>query len=147
LIDSEVTLPADEAAGFSLPGIQAPMSSRDMTNAPDHLYNFYLTYDVPRSGTQIGIFYTMQGDTLVAGAGQSLGNFVPNVYALGYDTLNVSIGQKIGKYFKLQFQAENLTDPQIQEVYRSKYIGDDVTKTSYTKGIDYSISLGAHFSL
>lgn len=147
LIDSEVTLPDDEAAGFNLPGIQAPMSSRDMTNAPDHLYNFYLTYDLPSTGTQVGLFYTMQGDTLVAGAGQSLGNFVPNVYALGYDTLNLSIAQGLGKYIKLQFQATNLTDPQIQEVYRSKYIGDDVTKTSYTKGIDYSISLAAHFSL
>jgi hypothetical protein len=82
----------------------------------------------------------------VAGAGQSLGNFVPSVYAEDYDTLNLSVTQELGAHFRLQFQAKNLTNPEIEEVYRSDYIPDDVTKTSYTKGIDYSISLGAQFS-
>jgi hypothetical protein len=40
-----------------------------MTNAPEHLYNVFLTYDVRATGTQLGLFYTVQGDTLVAGAG------------------------------------------------------------------------------
>jgi TonB-dependent receptor len=145
-IDSSVTLPADEAAGFDEPQILAPMSSRDMTNAPEHLYNLFLTYDVERTGTQVGLFYTVQGDTLVAGAGEAGGNFVPNVYALEYDSLNLSLAQKLGRFFKLQFQAKNLTNPEIEEVYRSRYIGDDVLKTSYTKGIEYSIGLSADFS-
>jgi hypothetical protein len=88
----------------------------------------------------------VQGDTLVAGATESGGNFVPSVYATQYDTLNLSLVQKLGSYLTLQLQAKNLTNPEIQEVYRSKYIGDDVTKTSYTKGIEYSLSLGARFS-
>ena len=67
LIDSEVILPADEAATFENPGILAPMPSRDMTNAPEHLYNLFLTYDVPVSGTQLGLFYTITGDTLLQG--------------------------------------------------------------------------------
>lgn len=145
LINSEVTLPDDEAAGFDLPNILAPMTTRDMTNAPEFLYNLYLTYDLEFTGTQFALFYTVRGDTLVAGAGQSNGNFVPNVYELEYGTLNLTISQRIGKYVKLDFQAKNLTNPTIEEVYRSKYIGDDVTKTSYTKGIDYSIGLSAEF--
>jgi TonB-dependent receptor len=145
-IDSQVTLPDDEAAGFSAPAIQAPMSTRDMTGAPDHLYNLFITFDQHETGTQLALFYTVQGDTLVAGATESGGNFVPSVYATQYDTLNLSMVQKLGSYLTLQLQAKNLTNPEIQEVYRSKYIGDDVTKTSYTKGIEYSLSLGAKFS-
>jgi len=146
-IDSQVTLPADEAAGFAAPNINAPITTRDMTNAPEHLYNFYSTYDLPSTETQVALFYTVQGDTLVEGATQSHGNFVPSVYAREYDTLNLSISQGFGKYVKLQLQAKNLTNPRIEEVYRSPYIGDDVTKTSYTKGIEYSLGLTVSFAL
>ena len=140
-IDAKVTLPESEAAAFSAPGIQAPMASRDMTNAPDHLYNFFLTYDFESARTQVGLFYTVQGDTLVAGAGQSLGNFVPSLYGKEYDTLNLTLSHALGKHLKLTFQAKNLTNPAIEEVYRSDFIGADVTKTSYTKGIEYSLAL------
>lgn len=146
-IDSEVTLPADEAAAFDAPGIEAPMASRDMSHAPDHLYNLFVTYDSPPTGTQIALFYTVQGDTLVAGAGQANGHFVPNVYEKEYGTLNLTLSQKLGRIFTLQIQAKNLTNPEIEEVYRSEYIGPDVTKTSYTKGIEFSIGIGASFSL
>ncbi|MBL8860492.1 MAG: TonB-dependent receptor [Planctomycetes bacterium] len=146
LIDSQVTLPDDEAAMFSLPGVEAPMSTRDMTNAPEFLLNLYGTYDIESTGTQLSLFYTIQGDTLVAGAGVDDGNFVPNVYAQDYDTLNFSVRQKLGRFFRLDVAIKNLTNPEIQEVYRSEYIGDDVLKTSYTKGIEYSIALGASFT-
>lgn len=145
-IDSEVTLPADEAAAFEDPAIAAPMHTRDMTNAPEHLYNLYLTYDLPDSGLQLGLFYTVQGDTLVAGAGESDGNFVPSVYAREYDTLNFSASQQIGRFLKLQFQAKNLTNPEIEEVYRADTIDGDALKSSYTKGVDYSLGLSATFS-
>ena len=141
-IHSEVTLPADEAAGFRAPGILAPMDSRDMTNAPEHLYNLFLTYDLDATGTRFSLFYTIQGDTLVAGAGQSAGNLVPNVYTLEYGTLNASVTQPINRWVNLQLQAKNLTDPDIQQVYRSPYIGGDVLKTAYSQGIDYSIAIG-----
>jgi outer membrane receptor protein involved in Fe transport len=146
LINSEVTLPDDEAAGFESPAIMAPMPTRDMTNAPEHLYNLYMLYDLEVTGTQFAIFYTVKGDTLVVGAGQSNGNFVPNVYAREYGTLNLSVSQKFGKHFTLVFQAKNLTNPEIEEVYRSPFIGNDVLRTSYTKGIDLSIGLSAEFT-
>jgi TonB-dependent receptor len=141
IIQSEVTLPPDEAAIFSAPNIQAPMTTRDMTGAPEFLYNLFMTYDLAATGTQVAVFYTVRGDTLVAGAGQSQGNFVPSVYETEYGTLNLTVTQKLGKYLKLRFQAKNLTNPKITEVYRSRYIGDDVLKTAYRKGIDYSVGL------
>ncbi len=145
LIDSEVTLPADEAAGFDAPNIRAPMQSRDMTNAPEHLYNLYLTYDIAATRTQFAVFYTVQGDTLIAGATQSKGNFVPNVYAREYETLNFSLTQALSDNVELGFQIKNLTNPEIETVYRSVYIGDDVLKTSYTKGIEYTFGISGEF--
>lgn len=144
-IDSRVTIPEDERAMFELPNILAPMKTRDATNAPDHLYNLFLTYDLPSTGTQAGLFYTVVGDTLVAGAGQADGNFVPSVYAKQYDTLNLTFSQRIGRFFSIKLQAKNLTNPQIEEVYRSKYTGGDLTKTSYTKGIDFTIGFSLDF--
>ena len=145
-IDSEVRLPQEESHNFETNGFDA-ISSRDMTNAPDHLYNLFLTYDLVSTGTQAGLFYTVQGDTLLAGAGVSNGNFVPSIYAKEYDTLNFTVSQKVGPYIAFQFQAKNLTNPKIEEVYRDGSLPSDVTHSSYTKGIDYSISLTANFSL
>jgi hypothetical protein len=94
--------------------------------------------------TQFSIFYTVQGDTLVAGAGAQ-GEYTPDVYAKEYGTLNLTVSRKIGKYCKLSFQAKNLLNPEIQEVYRSSYVDGDTVKTSYTKGIEFQISLGVEF--
>ncbi len=146
LINSRVELPRSEILTFEDSDIQAPMTVRDMTNAPAYLWNLYFTYDIAETATRLGLFYTVQGDTLVAGAGTSSDNFVPNVYALEYETLNLSLAQKLGKFLELQFQAKNLTNPDIEEVYRSSYIGDDVRKTSYSKGVDYSVALSLNLS-
>lgn len=141
-IDSEVNLPQDEIDEFVRLG--TPIRSRDMTNAPEYLYNLYLNYDLDDSRTQASIFYTVQGDTLIAGAGQSLSNFVPSLYAREYGTLNLSLSRRIGKNFKLQLQAKNLTDPAIDTVYRSDFTGDDKTHTSFTKGREFSLSLSVN---
>lgn len=143
-INSEVQITQQESDAFN--SLEVPMSSRDMTNAPDHLLNLYTTYEVPRVRTQLGLFYTVTGDTLVAGAGVSDFRFVPSVYAKQYDTLNFSLIQPLGRFFNLRFQAKNLTNPYIEEVYRSEYTGPDVTKSTYTRGIDYTLSLGAKFT-
>ena len=142
-IDSEVTLPADEAAEFAAVGV--PMPTRDMTGAPDYLYNLYVTYDIDESKTQLGAFYTVQGDTLVTGAGLNGVNFIPNVYQKAYGTLNLSFSRVLSKHFKLTIQAKNLTNPDIEEVYRSEFINGDELKSSYSKGREYSISLSARF--
>ncbi len=145
LIDSSVVLPGDEVAQFDLPNIQAPMSTRDATGAPEHLYNVYLTYDRELSGTQASVFYTVRGDTLVAGAGQDGGNFVPNIYALEFGTLNASLSQRLADGVTLQLQAKNLTNPRIEQVYRSQYIGADAPQSSFTTGVEFTIGLNISF--
>lgn len=141
-LDSSVTLPEDEQAALQRPNIQAPMSERPMTSAPTHLYNFMLTWDWEQTGTQLGLFYTVTGDRLVAGAGESNGRYVPPVFATEVDRLNFSLAQELGRGVKLVFQAKNLTDPSIREVYRGSTIGSDVTKTAHTDGIELTLSIG-----
>jgi hypothetical protein len=88
----------------------------------------------------------VKGDTLVVGAGQKKGEFVPDIYAKDYGTLNLSISKELSKHFNLTFKIKNLTNPEIQEVYRSKYIdGGDVLKTSYTQGIEYSLGVSGEW--
>jgi outer membrane receptor protein involved in Fe transport len=141
-IDSEVQLPDDEIAAFE--ALQVPLTSRDMTGAPEYLYNLYLTYDFEEADTQVALFYTVQGDTLVAGAGEAVGNFVPSLYAEDFGTLNFSLSRRIGRNLRLQFQAKNLTNPEIETVYRSEYIAGDATRTSYERGTDLSLTLSVN---
>ena len=145
-IDSQVTLTDEEIATFSSPSVLAPIRTRDMTNAPEYLYNLFLTYDLEPTGTSFALFYTVKGDTLIAGAGESDGNFIPSVYETELGSLNFSLTQKIGDYVSVRFQAKNLTNPAVETVYRSQYIGDDVVKTSFTRGVDYSLSVSAKFT-
>ena len=145
-IKSKVQVPEDEAAFFASPTIQAPLTSRRMTNAPERLLNLFATYEVPSTGTAIGVFYTIQGETLIAGAGVSNNNFVPSLFAQEYDTLNLTVSQELGSLWKLRFQAKNLTNPTIETAYSSPYTGPDVTNTAFSRGIEYSISIGLKLS-
>ncbi|MFN3533246.1 MAG: TonB-dependent receptor domain-containing protein [Candidatus Brocadia sp.] len=139
-IDSEVTLPESERENLANAGVET--TTRNMLGAPEYLYNIYLTYDYEPFGTQIGLFYTVKGDTLVVGAGSRNGHYVPDVFATEFGTLNLSVSKKLGKHFGLTFLARNLTNPAIKEVYRTPdFLGDEEVKTSYTKGIDFLFSI------
>ena len=139
LIHSEVTLPQAEQEEFESIGF--PLASRDMTGAPAYLVNTNVVYDCEPIGTPLGLFYTLTGDTLETGAGIDGANFVPSVYALPYGTLNFTVQQKLGEHWKLFFQAKNLLNPEIQTVYRSDYLPEDILSTSYTAGVDYSVGI------
>jgi outer membrane receptor protein involved in Fe transport len=140
-IHSEVTLPDDEITILENQGIFR--TSREATNAPDHLFNLFATYEVEHTGTSLGLFYTITGDTLLAGAGaQGLTtNYVPSIYQTEFGTLNFTLSQQLNEHSWLEFQAKNLTNPDIETVYREPEIGADVTKSSYTQGIEFSVSL------
>ena len=142
LLKSEVTLPDDEAARLAGFGMSEP--ERDMLNAPEHLYNLFATYDIEKTGTKLGIFYSVKGDTLVSGASYRE-FYTPDVYTKEYATLNFSLSQKLGEHWTLAFKAKNLLNPPIQEVYRSDYVERDAIKTSYRKGLSFSFSLGCEF--
>jgi hypothetical protein len=142
-IQSEVTLPEKEAADFATAGV--PITTRDMMGAPRYLYNLNLTYEHAKYHTQVGLFYTVRGDTLVEG-GVAVGNgFLPDVYAQPYGTLNFSVLQPLRDHLKLAFQAKNLTNPEIREVYRSDFVSGEAVKRSFTRGVDLALSLEYEF--
>ncbi len=141
-IEARVNLPDSEIAAFrSLHG-RDPSFSREMTSAPDWLWNLFVTWDVALTKTQIGLFYTVQGDTLVQGSGPSNSTFVPPTYLTQFDTLNLSVAQKLGENVRLVFAAKNLTDSEQREVYRSEFIASDVLRRRSSDGIDFSLTLG-----
>lgn len=146
-IDSSVDLPDFEVDAFAAYGYD--LTSRDATNAPEHLFNLYLTYDIPATGTLLGLFYTVRGDTLVAGDGLADNglNYIPAVYQEQFDTLNFSVAQQLSQHFRLQFRARNLTNPSINEVFRSDFIEGERLNTSFTRGVEYSLSISANFLL
>ncbi len=140
VIHSEVTLPEDEAQDFE--DIGFPTLTRDMTAAPQYLFNANVSYAWAPMGTTVGLFYTVVGDTLVTGAGIDTGNYVPSIYSLPYGQLNFTLQQKIGDHLGLFFQAKNLLNPEIQTVYRSSYLPDgDIVNTSYTAGVDFAVGI------
>ena len=141
IIESEVIVAADQAT------VPIGQTSREMLNAPDMLLNLFAVYRNEDTGTEIGLFYTVRGDTLVRGATPALtdtARFTPNIFETQYDTLNLTFSQKLGKHLKLKLSAKNLTDPDIERVYRSP-ITPDVVQSSYNKGISLSASLSATF--
>ncbi len=141
-IDATVRLPDDEILGFTNLNGVPPRSIRDMTNAPEYLYNLYTTYDIESTKTGLALFYTVQGDTLVQGPGPSNDFFIPATYETRYETLNATLSQGLGGHVKLMLAAKNLTDAEHREVYRSEFVGTDVTRRSHRDGVEYSLSIG-----
>ena len=148
-IESEVTVPEDlpdtnrSLAGRPI-GDYRIASERDMRGAPEYLFNANLTYDIKKTGTQLSLFYTRKGDTLIAGEGDADGH-TPNVYETETGELNFGISQELTENWTLNFRIKNILNPEIETVYRARYIDHDAVKTSYTKGREYSISLTGEF--
>ena len=140
-IQASVQLPDDEIARFeALQGFK-PAEARDMTNTPEYLWNIYGTYDFAPTRTNVGLFYTVTGDTLIRGPGPSNDFFVPATYITRFENLNLTIQQNLAPGLTLSFAARNLTNALRREVYRSDY-HDDVTRRSRTDGIDFSLAIG-----
>ena len=69
-------------------------------------------------------------------------DYIPNIFSVPYDTLNVTFSQRLGRYLTLSLGARNLLNPLIKEVYRSEYIDQqNIIANAYSKGIDFSLSL------
>ncbi len=141
-INASVRVPQEEILAFEqLQGV-APPPTRDMTNAPEYLWNLFATWDIEATGTGFGLFYTVTGDTLIQGPGPSNTFFVPSTYETRWANLNASISQALGAHVRITFSAKNLTDEVREQVYRSDFTGPDVTRRTYSEGIEYSLGIG-----
>ncbi|MFK7740372.1 MAG: TonB-dependent receptor [Planctomycetota bacterium] len=141
-IDATVRRPDFEVLQFEqFQGVR-PATTRDMTDAPNYLWNLFLTYDVPATGSSFGAFYTVTGDALVQGPGPSNVAFIPATYERDYDNLSVTFQQDLGRGVRLSLSANNLTNAIRQQFYSTEYLAEDVVRREYTTGITYSLSIG-----
>ena len=141
-IDATVRRPDQEIQQFEqFQGVR-PATTRDMTDAPEYLFNLFATYDIESTGTSFGAFYTLTGDKLIQGPGPSNNNFIPATYDKAYDNLSLTFAQRLGSSVTLSFTASNLTNANRQQVYRSDFLEADVVRRDYTRGISYSLSIG-----
>ncbi|VGO21406.1 TonB-dependent receptor [Pontiella sulfatireligans] len=141
-IDAHVVVPKDLGESLALYGLDS--KERDMEGQPEYLFNINATYDNERFGTSLGLFYNLRGEMLKSGAsvgadsqGDSIA--IPNVYAKSVGILNFSFSQDLFEHWKLTFQAKNLLNPSIEEVYRDK--DEDLFKRSYKQGRSYSLGV------
>jgi TonB-dependent receptor len=138
LIESSVDLPEEERLGLQSIGIDS--AERRLLGQPEYLFNVNLTYDNDRTGTSFGIFYTITGETLVSGEALAEG-YIPNLYELRTDSLDVSFEQRLGKVWRLTLRAKNLTDPLIRRAYRVDWINEPIPQVEYRRGMDFSVGL------
>ena len=142
-LNSETELPDDLEQQFIDFG--SPQGSRPMIQTPEYLLNANVTYEFEEWGTQFGVFWTYKGDTLISGASTNGGGgstptaITPDIYQIPFETLNISIQQRIIDGLTLSFAAKNLTNPDIQTVYRID--GTDTLQSTYSAGIDFSLGL------
>ena len=140
-IDATVRRPDSEVLQFEQFQQVRPSTTRDMTDAPDYLWNSFATYEVEQTGSSFGVFYTVTGDTLIQGPGPSNNAFVPATYDRRFDNLTATLTQSLGRGVRLSFAAQNLTDAKRRQVYRTEFLPEDVTRREFRTGISYSLSI------
>lgn len=141
-IDASVRRPQSELDEFFALQGSYPSATRDMSNAPEFLYNAFATWDIEATKTSLGFFYTVTGDALVQGPGPSNSYFIPATYETRYEQASVTLTQALGKGVRMTLAGRNLTNALRREVYRSEFLESDVTRRSYTEGIEWSLSIG-----
>lgn len=125
-IDSEVDLPASERASLAAFGLAEP--TRRLQGQPEAVANLSLVYDNDDSGTSIGVFYNLTGETLVSGAGRGQTDGTPDVYEKAYGSLDLSMSQLFLKNLTVTLRARNLLTPARRSVFRTPD-GEEAVKT------------------
>jgi hypothetical protein len=54
--------------------------------------------------------------------------------------------QPLGRGVRLTIGARNLTNALRRQVYRSEFIDDDVTRRTFTEGVEWSITVGGEIT-
>lgn len=138
VMSSEVTLSDADSEALAVYGVNE--TTQQMTATPDFIWNINATYEYEPWGTQIGIFYNMQGQSLISAANPHTTLLTPAIYQLSYGTLNFTISQELLEGLRFSFAAKNILNPEIQTQYQTNE-GITGLQSSYTAGIDFSIGL------
>ncbi len=66
-----------------------------MTATPDFIWNINATYENESWGTRLGIFYNLQGESLISAANPYTTLLTTAIYQLSYGTLNFTFSQEL----------------------------------------------------
>ena len=138
VMSSQVTLSDSDAQALATYGVNE--TTQPMTATPDFIWNINATYQYEPWGTQIGIFYNLQGQSLISAANPYTTLLTPAIYQLSYGTLNFTCSQEIIEGLRFSLAAKNILNPEIQTQYQTSE-GITGLQSSYTAGIDFSIGL------
>jgi TonB-dependent receptor len=116
-MDTEVDLPQSERDSLAAFGLDQP--TRRLQGQPEMVANANVVYDNENSGTSIGVFYNLNGETLISGAGRGTTDGTPDVFDESYDTLDTSISQLFLKRMTVTLRVKNVLTPTRASVYRT----------------------------
>lgn len=137
-LDSEVEVPASERERFP-EGVDLVRETRRLQGQPEFVMNINATYDNEDSGTSVGVFYNVVGDTLLAGAGVGIDGAVPTTFEVESESLNISLSQAISDHLKLSLKAKNVTGDAKETIYRAPS-GDQTINQFQPGATRYSVS-------
>ncbi len=138
-MDTEVDLPADERASLAAFGLDQP--TRQLQGQPAYVGNLNVVYDNADSGTSVGAFYNVTGETLVSGAGRGQTDGTPDVFDRSYGTLDLSLSQLFLKRMTVTVRFKNLLTPTRTSVYRTP-AGEEAIKSERDTPLLVGVGVG-----
>lgn len=137
-LDSEVRVPTDEQR--ALADYALDEESRPLQGQPAYLLNLNLAYDNPDSGTTVGVFYNLVGETLFSGAARGNEDAVPDVFEQAFSVFDVTFTQRLWKALTLGLKATNLLGDDRGSFYRMPD-GTEATKVLREVAQTYQVGL------
>nr|MCU0254316.1 TonB-dependent receptor [Acidobacteriota bacterium] len=137
-LDSEVEVPASEQK--ALADYALDQASRPLQGQPEYLLNLNLTYDNPDSGTTVGVFYNLVGETLFSGAARGNEDAVPDVFEQAFSIFDVTFTQRLWQTLTLGIKATNLLGDDRGSFYRMPD-GTEATKVLREAASTYQVGL------
>jgi outer membrane receptor protein involved in Fe transport len=114
-------------------------NTRELTGQSPYIFNVDLTYNNPRLGSTVSLYYNILGErlSLVSPPG------TPNVFEQPAPTLDFIWSQKFRDRWKLSFSVKNLLDRATEETY--SYRDADYVRSSHRRGVTTSVGLAYAF--
>ena len=137
LIQSTSQLTADELSNKRItdPGVS---DTRPLYEQSPYIMNFDLTYEQPKSGTQLTIGANLTGARLVLAKSQG-----PDIYEHSPVSLDAAVSQKLSKHWSLRLGVKNILDGAYRKTYGESFDGN--VYESFRRGRTYSISMTGEF--
>lgn len=108
--------------------------SRGLTDQPESIFNFDLTYDNPDLGLRVSLVYYHISDVLEHVSLADSYDF----YSKSYDQIDLTLSKNFGDNFKFSFSAKNIANSLRETFYDME--GYEVEGDSYRMGTSFSLS-------